>query len=60
MISKTRRTTTRNMQKVTDDSTRPDFSKSELPAPYRRLMGLIFFSSDPLVPKVPSNDKISS
>lgn len=60
MIPKNRKTTPRNIQKVVENPIPPDFSKSELPAAYRRLMGLIFISSDTLIHKVPSNDKISS
>jgi hypothetical protein len=60
MISKNKRTPTKKMQKAADNPVRPDFSKSELPVPYSRLMSLIFFSSDSLIHKVSSSDKISS
>jgi hypothetical protein len=60
MISKNKRTPTRKIQKAVDNPVKPDFSKSELPAAYSRLMSLIFFSSDSLIHKVPSNDKIPS
>lgn len=60
MISKNKRTTTRTMQKIVDNDVRADFSKNELPPSYRRLMNLIFFSSDPLIHKDSSHDKIPS
>jgi hypothetical protein len=60
MISKNKRTTTGNTQEVADNSARPDFFKIPLPMSYRRLLRLIFFSSNPLIHKASSNDKIPS
>jgi len=60
MISKNKRTIKGNTQEVVDDSVRPVFSTSQLPAAYSRLMSLIFFSSNPLIHKDSSHDKIPS
>jgi hypothetical protein len=60
MISKNKRMTTGNSQEVVDNSVRPDFCKIPLPAAYRRLLSLIFFSSNPLSHKASSHDKIPS
>jgi hypothetical protein len=56
MISKNKKTTTGSIQEVMDKSVRPDFPKSHLPAAYRRLLRLIFFSTNPLIHKVPFHD----
>jgi hypothetical protein len=60
MISKNKKMFTKCTQKVMDTSIKPDLSKSGLPAAYRRLLSLIFFSPDPLIRKASSHDKISS
>jgi len=60
MISNNKKMFTKCAQKVRDTSIKPDLSKSGLPAAYRRLLSLIFFSSDPLIQKASSHDKISS
>lgn len=60
MISKNKRMTTGNTQEIVDDSVRPDFSNSQLPAAYSHLMRLIFLSSNPLIHKDSSHDKIPS
>lgn len=60
MISKHKRTARDNEFKVVDCTERPRFLKEELPAAYRRLLGLIFSSPGPLTPDKASHDKISS
>ncbi len=57
MISQNKKT---NTKKVSDNSVKPELSKSGLPAAYQRLLSLIFFSSDPLVHKATFHDKVSS
>jgi hypothetical protein len=60
MISNNKKMFTKCAQKVIDAPIKPDLSKSGLPASYRRLLSLIFFSPDPLIHKASSHDKISS
>jgi hypothetical protein len=60
MISNNKKMFTKCAKKVMDTPTKPDLSKSGLPAAYKRLLSLIFFSPDPLIHKASSHDKISS
>jgi hypothetical protein len=60
MIGKSRKTTERAKGEVMNNFTRDEFSKNELPEPYRRLLGLIFHSPDHLIHKAKIHDKISS
>ena len=60
MIPKDKRVTTRTMHTIIDNPAKPDQKNSELPESYRRLLDLIFHSSDPLIHRVQHNDKVSS
>jgi hypothetical protein len=60
MISKSKRKNKKNIANVMDINNRPELSSNDLPAAYRHLLSLIFFSSEPLIHKVQSHDKVSS
>jgi hypothetical protein len=60
MITKKKRTAMDETKTVTVDSVRFGLSKSQLPEPYRHLLSLILSSSDHLIHKASSHDKISS